>query len=230
MTRSTPSKTIAITSLLVAACGPSITTSSEQRFNITFRAVTDDGDALASVAFLTGDKLLGLTDANGTLGVALKSSEGQTLPVGVKCPGGFASPDAVPALRLARSRLVAEQRGTSPPISFLATCTRESRDVVVLVHTDHGDALPVLVDGKPIATTDANGVAHVLVDFGRDVRSFEVRLDTTERRDLKPANPSRTFELTGRDAIVLFEQPMTVAPKLVVRKVQPARHIPYRID
>lgn len=230
MTRSTPSKMFAITSLLVASCGPSITTASEQRFDIAFRGVTDDGDALAGVAFRTGDRLLGITNGSGTLGVSLKAPEGQTLPVTVTCPGGFASPDTVPPLRLTHSRLVAEQSADRSPLSFLATCTRETRDVVVLVHADHGDTLPVLVDGRPVTITDANGVAHVLVDFGRDVRSFEVRLDTSERRDLKPANPSRTFELTGRDAIVLFEQPMTSAPKLVVRKVQPARHVPYRID
>ena len=230
MTKSIASKMVAIASLLAAGCGPTITTSSEQRFDVAFHAITDDGEPLASVAFRTGNRLLGVTNASGALGVSLKASEGQTLPVTVTCPSGFASPDAVPPLRLAHARTVAEQPASTSSLLFPATCTRESRDVVVLVHGEHGNALPVLVDGKPVATTDANGVAHVLVEFGRDVRSFEVRLDTSGRGDLKPANPSRTFELTGRDAVVLFEQPLTIAPKVVVRKAQAARHVPYRID
>jgi hypothetical protein len=229
MTRRTLSTALSILAL-IAGCGPSATTTGELRFDIAFRAATDDGDALAGVALRLGDRLLGLTDSSGGLSVSLNAPEGQVLAVTVTCPTGFASPDTVPPLRLAHSRLVAEQPGKRPPISFPATCIRESRDVVVLVHADRGDALPVLVDGRPVATTDANGVAHILLEFARDVRSFEVRLDTTERHDFKPASPSRTFELTGRDAIVLFNQPMSIAPKVVVRRAEAARHIPYRID
>jgi hypothetical protein len=215
---------------LLAACSPTAGATPEQRFHVTFRAATDDGDSLPGAAFRTGDRLLGVTDSSGSLGTTLSALEGQALPVTVTCPEGFTSPDTVPSLRLARSRLVANQTGKSSVLSLTATCTRESRDVVVLVHADHGDTLHVLVDGKPTATTDSNGVAHILLGFGREVPSFEVRIDTTERRDLKPASPSRTFELTGRDAIVVFEQSMTVAPKLIMKKAQPARHVPDRID
>lgn len=228
MTRRTPS--IALLALgLLTGCGPSTTTTREQLFDIVFRATTDDGDALGGVALRTGDRLLGVTDSNGALGVSLNAAEGQAVPVTVICPAGFAPPDALPPLRLAHSRLLEHPRQASP-ISFPATCTRESREVIVLVHAEHGDVLPVLVDGKPVGATDANGVAHVLLEFGRDVRSFEVRLDTTQQHDLKPANPSRTVELTGRDAIVLFEQNLSIAPKFAARKAPPSRHIPYRID
>ena len=222
--------TISAVLALLAGCGPKSATSHEQRFDIVFRTATDDGDALAGVALRAGDRLLGVTDASGALRVSLNGAEGQVLPVTVTCPRGFAPSATVPQLRLARSRLVGESLGKASQISFPAVCSRESRDVVVLVHAEHGDALPVLIDGRSLATTDANGVAHVLVDFDRDVRSFEVRLDTTERRDIKPANPSRTFELTGQDAIIIFEQSMTIAPKVFMKKAQPVRQIPYRID
>jgi hypothetical protein len=230
MTSRTPSITLVLSMLLIAGCGPSATTSREQRFDIVFHATTDDDEPLDGVTLRAGDRLLGSSDPTGELRVSLTAVEGQRLTIGVACPASFAIPDPVPPLRLVHSRGVAEQAAGSSSIAFPVVCTRESREVVVIVHSEHGNLLPVLIDGKPVGATDENGVAHLLLDSSRDVPSFEVRLDTTERLDLKPANPTRTFELSGRDVIVLFEQTLTVAPKFAVRKAPPARHIPYRID
>jgi hypothetical protein len=150
---------------------------------------------------------------------------GPNAPHGDDVSGRVCSP-----VRLTRSRRVGADPSDVAAISFQAVCTRQIRDVVLVVHAEHGETLPVLVDGKAVSSTDTDGVSHVLLHFDRDVRSFGVVLDTSARRDLRPQNPSRNFDLTGRDAIVLFEPTLAPASRVVARQAVPVRHIPHRVD
>ncbi|HXK18460.1 MAG TPA: hypothetical protein VNG33_11690, partial [Polyangiaceae bacterium] len=109
-------------------------------------------------------------------------------------------------------------------------CQKRLSDVVVIVHADHGDSLPVLVDGKPVGVTDGDGVAHLLLRRPRSDKSLQLGLDTTNRTTLKPVNPSRTYQLSGRDAVVLFEPSFAVTAPFVARSSAPRRHIPVRVD
>src|SRR5690606_32601789 len=115
-----------------------------------------------------------------------------------------------------------------------ALCTGKSRDVVLVVHAAGAAELPVLVDGKLASMTDAQGNAHVLVPVDRDVRSLSASLDTSSRSELKPANPSRVFELEGPDTVVIFTQHFTqVRPRRAPTRsvgASPKRHVPFRIE
>jgi hypothetical protein len=90
--------------------------------------------------------------------------------------------------------------------------------------------LPVLIDGKPVTATDDDGIAHVLLRRSRAEAKVDVALDTTGRASLKPVNPARTYEINGRDAVVLFEQAFVTTPSTVTRAAAPRRHIPVRVD
>ena len=73
--------------------------------------------------------------------------------------------------------------------------------------------------------------AHVLLQLDRDVRKVSVTLDTTEQPRLRPQNPSRTFELHGKDAILVMDQPFSAPSRPTVRLgAAPKRHIPYKIQ
>jgi len=104
--------------------------------------------------------------------------------------------------------------------------------VVVVVKAERGKNLPVSLNGKPVATTDADGHAHVLIEMDRSVTSLRVDLDTTAEHSLLPQNPGRTFDLHGRDAVLVFEQPFSVAarPKARPGAQAPRRHVPQRLD
>jgi hypothetical protein len=215
--------------LVATACGESPETLDE-RFDTTLRVVSDDAEPLGGAKFTLGKQELGTTGTAGTVSVRLRGTEGQILRLSVECPEGYAPPQAVPPLRLTRARRV---DGRTEPLSFETTCTRQTRNVALVVRAVNGDALPVLINGTERATTDADGNAHLLLHVDRGERALTVKLDTTARPELKPAKPERTFELSGRDAIVLFE-PSFVTTR-AKRSPRPAgtsapRHVPYRLD
>lgn len=217
------------TALGVAGCGAANESVSVQRFEIALSAVTDGGEPLSGVQFASRSQRLGVTAESGRLDIKLSGSEGKTFPISATCPKGFAAPEKLPALRLATRRAIGATR--PQPIPFEVVCTKSLRDYVLVVHTNQS-SLPVIVDGQTKAATDADGNAHVALQLDRSVRSVNVTIDTSGRSQLKPLSPSRTFELDGRDAVLLVGQDFS-QPKARVTPRPPAapeRHIPYRLD
>lgn len=218
----------AVCALLLAStvgCGSKAT---DDRFEISLRATSDDSAPLADVAFTTGKSNLGKTSSSGVINVRLRGTEGQTLPVSVTCPNGYESSGELSPLRLTRTRRVGE--AVVQPLAVEATCVRKLRDVVLVVRAESASNLPVHVDGKPAATT-TGGTAHLLLQLDRDVRQVSVTLDTTDQPKLRPQNPSRTFELHGKDTVLVMDQSFTASRKPQNRNSSaPRRHIPYRVQ
>jgi hypothetical protein len=133
-------------------------------------------------------------------------------------------------LRLTHTRSVSA--GGFQATHFEAICTRNVRDIVVVVRAEGGAGLPLQIDGKPAGTTSADGIAHVLVRAERNVKTLNVNLDTTTQQNLRPKNPGRTYELSGNDTILVFDQTFVAAPKPKVHGggTKHPKHIPYRVD
>jgi len=72
----------------------------------------------------------------------------------------------------------------------------------------------------------------VLVKADRTTPSLNVSLDTSAHQELKPRNPSRTYELAGNDALLVFDQTFVATTKPVFHggPAKPRKHIPYRVD
>jgi hypothetical protein len=62
-------------------------------------------------------------------------------------------------------------------LSFETICTRQTRNVALVVHAVDGDTLPVLINGTEHATIDADGNAHLLLQVDRGERAVTVRVD-----------------------------------------------------
>lgn len=199
-------------------------------FDVDFRVTTDEGEPLAGAEIFNGKSLLGTTGTAGHLKAELEGNDGEMVSVSLSCPAGYTSLTKPPPLRLTRMRQVTTH--DSRAMQFASACKRDVRDVVVLVRADGGAQLPVRVDGRLAGSTNSDGIAHILVHAARTVRGFDVSLDTSKRHDLRPRNPSRTYELAEHDAILVFHQTLVPAPKAFVRRneTQPRKHIPYRID
>jgi len=118
------------------------------------------------------------------------------------------------------------------PMHYAAVCQRNVRDIVLVMRALGGADLPFQIDGKPAGNTDADGIAHVLVHSDRTPKSLNVSLDTSAHQELKPKNPSRTYELVGNDAVLVFDQALVATHKPVLHgagaKIR--KHVPYRVD
>lgn len=211
----------------LVACSPA-PASKVPSFSVELRATSQDGMPLAGVAFAIGGHAVGVTNTNGRLAHAVQGQEGSALKVAVTCPADFEPPTQPTPLRLTRTRTIEDQ--AAQPLTVDVRCQKRLSDIVLIVHAEHGERLPVLVDGKPVGTTDSEGVAHVLLRRPRGDKSVQLGLDTTGRTALKPLNPSRTYQLNGRDAVVLFEPSFVVTAPFVARSSAPRRRIPVRVD
>ncbi len=213
---------------LAAASGCAPKEAPVPRFAVALRAATEEGLPLAGVTFSIGKQGLGATGENGQLHLALPGIEGSSVAVTAACPEGFEAPATFPTLRLTKTRSL---EGHAPQaIPFEVRCRKKFVDVVVVVKAERGARLPVLVDDKPVTTTDDDGLAHVLLRRSRSDGTLQVSLDTTARPALKPLNPARTFETHNQDGIVLFEQSFTTVRQAAPRVVAPRRHVPVRIN
>ncbi len=200
------------------------------KFAVEFQVTNDDGDALAETGITAEESPIGKTGTKGKLKVELFGDDGQLVPVSIACPVGYAAPEKPAALRLAHTRRV--NTTDYQPMRYESTCTRIERDIVLVVRTEGGEGLALQIDGRPSGTINGDGVAQVLLHANRNSKALNVSLDTSARQELRPQNPSRTYELLGRDSVLVFDQTFVTAPKPIYRGggAKPRRYVPYRVD
>lgn len=227
--RGTLTRFVTASAWLLASCDTR-SAPPEQSFEATLRVTTDDAEPLAGAGFSLNAKRFGATDRTGTLSVLLRGSEGQTVQLSLACSEGYSPPESLPALRLTRTRRIG-QSGTKP-LTLDAVCTRRARAVVLVVHALAGKSLPVEIDGNAVGATDADGNAHLLLEVDRSRRTVTTRLDTSRQPNLLPQNPERSFELSGRDSVLLFAPELHDVPPRAPRRPSsiPRRHVPDRLD
>jgi hypothetical protein len=94
--------------------------------------------------------------------------------------------------------------------------------VVVALRAENGPNLPVLQLGRPIARTDANGVAHFVIRV-KPSEQIMLTLSTADKgtEALRPQNPSLQFVAKDQDEFVLLEQKFKIERKKVYVKVAP---------
>lgn len=223
----------AATAMALVACGSSVE-SSKKRFSVVLTSVSDDGTPLQGTRFLTAKTAIGATDDKGRLSVRLTGIEGQSVPLTVICSEGYVSPEEAPVLRLREVRKVSQVGASSLKVD--AVCDRKLRDVLVVVRTADAPSLPVDLAGKTIGETSPDGTAHFHLSLDREVRSLSVSLQTASVPGLRPQNPSRVFELDGRDAVLLVDQSFTTERSTRTKRAAtrptlgPKKRVPDRID
>lgn len=174
---------------------------------------------------------LGGTDAAGVLEATLTGSTGQQVSLGVECPSGFVAAEEPPRVTLQPLRRLEEGTGARS-VQIRLACRPLERRGVLLVLAGEED-LPVEVDGREVARTDADGLAHVELGLAPQT-SFEVVLRTEHAADLSPRNPPRSFTMPDADEVFVFEQsfsriatePEPTSPRPRARAVQ---RLPQRI-
>lgn len=177
-------------------------------FQIFVKVESDPGRPIPGAAILRGEKTAGTTDVQGRALLTIAGAEGEIANLGIRCPEGFQSPGKPVGVKL--TRLV--DKGKVP--EYTVACPPTVRRVVVAVRAENGPGLPVLYLSKPITKTDENGAAHFALAVSPGAQ-FQVALDTQDRKDLKPPNPSKVFVVSERDDVLLFDQRFEVEKKYV---------------
>ena len=252
-------------SLVAAAC--SSAPEAVPHHLLAFHAHADVGEPLAGVRIWTDrngdramsdDEVLGTTDATGVVRVDHVAPFGTILNVAATCPAGYRPPEAMGPIALhpvQATGAVADQG-----IEHSVQCLPANRDAVVVVRatgtctvpldSPRGATtqvpcavanVPVLLDGREVAQTDASGIAHVAVSKTPN-SSFRLELAAaTMNPMLIPAQATRDFMIPDEDVIMPFDQVFTVstpppptrARRRAVRRptVQaPVRRIPSRMS
>lgn len=201
------------------------------RFDVTFVTRSDQGVAVEKAQIFVNNRLIGETATQGKLRASLEGRDGTSLRVRVACPARFSSPHALPELKLAKiHRLM--QAPSRPEMVYEAICTRQEREVLIVVQTENGTALPVIAENAHVGTTSERGTAHILLNIPRQASTLKVKLDTSEAPLLNPKHPERVFDLETGDNVLVFAQTFRQRKKRRVRRAPPPeeKHVPYRLD
>lgn len=173
-------------------------------YRVTFTA-RSDSEPLPGVRIAADGQPLGETGEEGTLRVDLPGREGQTVAVNAQCPEGHRAPAQLPLLTLRTFRLLdpaAAERG----IEMTIQCPPSERTAAVVIRTGEQGDLPIHMNGREMARTDENGIAHLVLQL-QPHATFRLNIDTSARENLQPQNPGATFTLGDADEIFLFDQP-----------------------
>ncbi len=179
-------------------------------FEARVKVFGDPGQPLKGADVWYKQKKVGVTDDAGLVNFRLKGAEGEVYDLTVKCPTGFTSPSKPVSVVL---------RNTSDPTQrpeYQVDCIKSSRTVVVAVRADSGANLPVMYLGKEAARTDASGAAHVFLEVPpNQVFQLSIATEGDGGKDLRPQNPTATFEVKQADDVFVFDQKFKVEKKKV---------------
>ncbi len=181
-------------------------------YEITVKVESDPGRPMPGAEVLQQNTKVAATGIDGTTGLKLRGSEGETIMFTVRCPEGYQSPSKPIAVTLRRIT------GPMRRPEYATACPPTTRAVVVAVRAENGANLPVLYLGREIARTDESGAAHALLQLKPD-DTFQLMLGTEgEGGDrLRPQNPVATFVVKRQDDMVVFDQAFVVERRRVRR-------------
>jgi hypothetical protein len=175
-------------------------------FTLGVHVESDPGVPVTGASVVRGAKQVAATGPDGRARFDVLGADGDVVEAQIACPEGFSSPSKALSFRLAR---LAEPKRV---VEIDVRCPPTERRVVVAVKAENGAYLPVKYLDKVVARTDASGAAHFAL-VAPPGAQFQVVLDTSERKDLKPETPSRPFTVGRHDEIFLFDQRFEVEKK-----------------
>lgn len=197
---------------------------------IHFVAKADDSKLLDGVPIYLDGKKLGTTGADGSLSVRVAASTKQTLSAKADCPAGYRGSNQPTAIHLRQFRSLSSSHPDNA-LQYVFICTPTMVSAAVIVSTSLPTELPLLMDGQEVGRTNADGVAHLLIEAAPG-SNFTLLLDTQKHTTVRPQYPTRTFYVGNQDEIYVYEQSLEI-PKVKRRRSRPhraARHLPIRIQ
>jgi len=188
----------------------------KRRYEFVVRVQSDPGEPLPGAVISGAGRVLGTSGKDGRVRLGAQALEGEVLSLSIRCPPGHRSPSSPLAVVLRR----AVDANVRP--EYAATCSPETRTLVVAVRAENGAGLPVRHFGRELGRTDASGAAHVVLEADAD-ETVELTLDTSQEPRLRPSSPSARFRVSQRDEVVAFSQRFEIAKDARAARVRPRR-------
>lgn len=200
-------------------------------FRALFDVTTETGEPVMGAKIFVGDRAAGSTGNDGRLVADFPAIEGDTLDLSVRCPETLVDPTAVPPLTVVSTHTV-EGANSATPMKRTFVCARAEREIAVVIRAPKGANLPVLVDGKQVATTNEDGNAHIVITRLPTDGPVSVQLDTSAQPALVPKSPRREIPNRGEDKLVLLDQEFSLPspPRSRPPRRPPAPRVPYRVN
>lgn len=198
--------------------------SAERYVALEFSVESDPGIPLRGVPVTVDGKTIGRSNAEGVIRATIPAQLGQRIQIGHACPSGFRDPAEPKMLRLGDYRGLGD--ASVPVIELSIRCAPISRLAVIVIRTDDRPNLPVVLDERIVARTNASGVAHFSTTAvaGTELR---VRVDTSGHPSLVPRSPIHLFTMPDAHEIFFLDQsfktkrrPRSRAPRPRIIKIE----------
>jgi hypothetical protein len=178
-------------------------------YELVVHVESDPSRPLAGARVLHAGRELGVSAADGRVAVHAAGSEGERIDLELACPAGFRSPEVPLSVTLRHAT------GANERPEYFSACPPLTRKLVIAARLEHGQNLPIRYLGRELARSDADGVAHVLLEAETD-KTVELTLDTSEQPQLRPKSPTARFRISDHDDVVVLAQTFqsTVKPAL----------------
>lgn len=196
--------------------------SPRETLRIDVQVSDDQGDALSEVPVSVDEVPAKVTDASGKVSLTVSAPLDRRLRIRAKCPEAY---------RPSEPRPVSTAGAALLELRF--QCRPRLRTLAVVVNAPAGAGLIVRADGEPIGKVAGDGTLHAVLKRAPEAE-LRLTLDTSTAPLLRPQSPVQDVLVPDRDEIVVFDQPLTMAPPRRTRthgpeaKAEP-RHIPYAI-
>jgi hypothetical protein len=190
-------------------------------YDLVVHVESDPSRPLAGARVLHAGRELGVTAADGRVAVRATGTEGERVDFEVACPTGFRNPESALSVTLRHAA------GGSKRPEYFAACPPLTRKLVIAARLEHGVNLPIRYLGRELARSDADGVAHLLLEGEAD-KTVELTVDTSEQPQLRPKSPTARFRIGDHDDVVLLAQTFQ-SPAKPVLHVQRRPSGPVRI-
>lgn len=216
---------LSLLSFILIACEPI----KPNTYPITVRVLDEDYTGLPGAPISVSKKVVGLTDAAGSLQTQIIGREGDQVQISARCPTGYRVLTETRNVVLRSFTQLPNGRAVGGP-ELIWECDPVERFASLVIRAPGQSDLPILVEGKEIARTNPDGAAHALI---RQPPESEIRvtLDTSRKPELRPQNPVRAFQIKDQDDILIFDQDFHLQRRAAdAKKRKPLRIVPYRIQ
>ena len=182
---------------------------------ISFAVESDPGVRLSDAEVVIDGRPIGVTGADGLLQAEVHGGRDRSLQIEHRCPPGHFQPSKPKRFRL---RPVDDVRGAGPvAVQVTLQCRPEQRLAVFVIKAPNGSHLPVKLDGRLVARTNASGVAHFFVS-GPPGTEHAIELDTSERPRLLPRSPTQHFTLPDAHEVFVVDQAFEMEKEVYRRR------------
>lgn len=176
-------------------------------FAVTFITESDPGVPLAGVEVFANGESQGVSGDSGLLQSILRGEEGAAVEISYRCPETHRDAEEVETLRLARFEGLdpSESNGLQKRLR----CAPRQRRAAFVVRTNGQVGIPVFLGGRQVTRTNQRGVAYFALR-SRPEEEFQIKLGTDDNPNLRPQNPTMTFNLGDGDEVFVFDQQFEV--------------------